>query len=179
VGFHADLDARVGFPIPAIRLPPLRQDAKMFGSFPKYRSSSDKFSIWSESYGGHYGPVFADFFGKQNSLIIAGTIPAPAIQLHIDTVGLVNACIDIDTQIPSYPQFAFNNTFGIEAINETQYATAISSTAMCLNMTGVCRSMADEQDPEGLGNNDEVNKACLNAYLFCFSRMHDGYDKTV
>jgi carboxypeptidase C (cathepsin A) len=158
---------------------PSDAETNMLGSFPEYRANGDKFSIWSESYGGHYAPVFANFFEKQNDRIIAGTIPAPAIQLHIDTVGLVNACIDIDSQIASYPEFAFNNTYGIEAINETQYASAISSTAMCLNLTGICRSMADEQDPEGLGNNAEVNEACMSAYLFCFSKMHDGYDETV
>ena len=39
--------------------------------------------------------------------------------------------------------------------------------------------MADEQDPQGWGNNSAVNEACLDAYLYCFSKMHDGYDKTV
>jgi carboxypeptidase C (cathepsin A) len=179
VGFYADLDAGVGVLTPWTRFLPFDAKANMLGSFSKYQPSGDKFSIWSESYGGHYAPVYADFFEKQNERIVAGTLPAPAIQLHVDTVGLVNACIDIDTQMPSYPEFAFNNTYGIEAINQTQYESALSSAAMCRNMTSVCRTMADEQDPEGLGNKAEVNKACLNAYLFCFSKMHDGYDKTV
>jgi hypothetical protein len=123
--------------------------------------------------------VFADFFEKQNDRIIAGNISAPAIELHLDTVGLINACIDIDTQMPSYPEVAFHNTYGIEAINQTQYDSAVALTANCRNMSDICRSMADEQDPQGLGNNAEVNKACLEAYLYCFSKMHDGYDNKV
>ena len=148
----------------------------MLGRFPEYRPSSDRFSIWTESYGGHYAPVYSDFFEKQNDLIVAGTITAPAIQLHVDTIGLINACIDIDTQMPTYPEFAFNNTYGIQAINETQYQSAVASSATCQNMPSICRAMADEQDPQGLGNKPEVNKACLDAYLYCFSKMHDGYN---
>jgi carboxypeptidase C (cathepsin A) len=144
-----------------------------------YRPSSDKFSIWSESYGGHYGPVYAEFFETQNELIVAGTIAAPAIQLQLDTIGLINACIDIDTQMPMYPEFAFNNTYGIKAINESQYQSAVASSASCRNLTGICRTMADEQDPKGLGNNPAVNKACLDAFLYCFGNMHDGYNATV
>src|ERR1700761_656564 len=115
--------------------------------------------------------MYSDFFGKQNERIAAGTIAAPAIQLNIDTVGLVNACIDIDTQMPFYPEFAFNNTYGIEAINETQYQSAVASFPTCQNMTGICRTMADELDPQGFGNNSKVNEACLDAYLYCFSNM--------
>jgi hypothetical protein len=81
--------------------------------------------------------------------------------------------------MPSYPEFAFNNTYGIEAINETQYQAAIASSATCRNMTGICRSLADESDPQGLGNKVGVNKACLDAYLYCFDKMHDGFDPKV
>jgi carboxypeptidase C (cathepsin A) len=151
----------------------------MGGRFPEYRPKDDKFSIWTESYGGHYAPIYSDFFEKQNELIVAGTIPAPAIQLRLDTIGLVNACIDIDTQMPTYPEFAFNNTYGIQAINATQYRSAVESAATCKNMTRTCQALADEQDPKGLGNNPTVNKACLGAYLYCFSNMHDGYDQKV
>lgn len=78
--------------------------------------------------------------------------------------------------MPFYPEFAFNNTYGIQAINETQYRSAIADSATCRNMTSTCRAIADQQDPEGKGITPEVNKACLDAYLYCFSKMHDGYD---
>lgn len=178
MGYHADLDSGVSlilfYPYSAFQAERLTQ-----GRFPNYRPSGDRFSIWTESYGGHYGPIYADYFEKQNDLIAAGTIALPAIQLHLDTIGLVNACIDIDTQMPKYPEFAFNNSYGIQAINQTQYQTAIASSATCRNMTGICRTMADEKDPQGFGNNTVVNKACLDAFLYCFSKMHDGYDPKV
>ena len=136
-------------------------------------------SFWGESYAGHYVPTYSDYFEKQNDLIASGAVKSSAIPLHIDTVGLVNACIDIDTQMPSYPEFAFNNTYGIKAINETQYRSAIESAPACRNLTATCRRVADQQDPQGLGNNQAVNKACLDAFLFCFSKMHDIYDPSV
>lgn len=151
----------------------------MSDRFPKYGPNGDKFSIWSESYRGHYAPVYSDFFEKQNDLIAAGNSNTSAIQLHIDTIGLINACIDIDMQVASYPEFAFSNTYGVKAINESQYRSAVANTSTCLNLIGICRRTADEQDPQGVGNIAEVNEACLNAYLYCFSKMHDGYDPEV
>ena len=91
--------------------------------------------------------------------------------MQLDTVGLINACIDMNTQMPFYPEFAFNNTYGVEAINETQYKAAISSFPQCKIMTDSCRSMAGKLDPLGLGNNTEVNQACYSAYTYCFDKM--------
>ncbi|KAF2247337.1 alpha/beta-hydrolase [Trematosphaeria pertusa] len=145
--------------------------------FPEYQSKSNSFSIWGESYAGHYAPVYAAYFEQQNDRIANGSITGSAIQLHLDTVGLVNACIDMDTQMPFYPEFAFNNTYGFRTINETQYESAIAATETCRNMTATCRTMADEQDPEGLGTNLGVNEACLSAFMYCFATMHDGYTK--
>jgi hypothetical protein len=177
VGYHADLDTGVLPPLILLFLSALR--LMLVGRFPEYRPSGDKFSIWTESYGGHFGPVYADYFEKQNDLILSGDVLSPAIPLHLDTLGLVNACIDIDTQMSFYPEFAFNNTYGIQAINETQYQDAVASSAMCRNMTGVCLTTAEKYDPQGLGNKADVNKACLDAYLYCFAKMHDKFDPRV
>ncbi|KAF2871419.1 carboxypeptidase S1, partial [Massariosphaeria phaeospora] len=147
--------------------------------FPKYQSDDNRFSIWGQSYGGHWVPVVASYFEQQNDRIADGTLTGAAVQLHLDTVGLLNACVDIDTQMPFYPEFAFNNTYGFKAINETQYLSAVAASGTCRNMTGICRKMADEEDPEGLGNNPEVNKACLDAFMYCFGTMHAGYTKEV
>jgi hypothetical protein len=91
----------------------------------------------------------------------------------------MNACIDIDTQMPFYPEFAFNNTYGIKAINETQYQSALAASGQCRALSATCRAMADEKDPLGHGNVPDVNDACLEAYLFCFRTMHSGFDKQV
>lgn len=111
-------------------------------------------------------------------MIADGTLKNSAIQLHIDTVGLVNACIDIDTQIDFYPKYAYNNTYGLQIINETQYESALAALPQCKNMTATCRALADTKDPAGFGNDTDVNEACLGAYLYCFSKLHDDFYKS-
>ncbi|KAF2621155.1 alpha/beta-hydrolase [Macroventuria anomochaeta] len=146
--------------------------------FPGYKSKDNRFSIWGESYAGHYNPIYADYFEQQNSLIAGGSLKGSAIELHIDTIGLVNACIDIDTQIDYYPEFAYNNTYGLQFINETQYESALAASPQCKNLTAECRTLAEAKDPRGLGNQPDVNKACLDAFLYCFSNLHDDFDKS-
>jgi carboxypeptidase C (cathepsin A) len=148
--------------------------------FPKYKSKDNKFSIWGESYDGHYGPIYADYFETQAEKIEQNSVLPNAtntrdIPLHLDTVGFINPCIDIDTQMPFYPEFAMNNTYGIQAITPENYKYAVESTATCTSMSATCKSLADTQDPEGLGNVPAVNDACFNAFDFCFSSMHQNY----
>ncbi|KAH8772572.1 Alpha/Beta hydrolase protein [Diaporthe sp. PMI_573] len=91
-----------------------------FEEFPKYKPHDEKISLWAESYGGHYGPKIMDFFHKQNKKIDDGEISGPGTHyLHLDTLGLVNACIDNLVQDESYSTFAWNNTYGVKAVNET------------------------------------------------------------
>ncbi|KAI3396410.1 hypothetical protein diail_12218 [Diaporthe ilicicola] len=91
-----------------------------FEEFPEYKPHDEKISLWAESYGGHYGPKIMDFFHKQNEKIADGDISGPGTHyLHLDTLGLINACIDTHVQDESYSFFAWNNTYGIKAINET------------------------------------------------------------
>jgi carboxypeptidase C (cathepsin A) len=147
--------------------------------FPKYRSLNNRFSIWGESYGGHWGTNTADYFVQQNDKIAAGYLKnTSAIPLHLDTVGFINACIDIDTQMIFFPEFAHNNTYGIQAINDTQYASAIAASPTCKNMTAACRTLAVAKDPNGIGNQRHVNTACSNAFKYCFDKMHSAYVKS-
>lgn len=147
--------------------------------FPEFKTKDNKFSIWGESYDGHYAPVFADYFETQAEKIESGKDDSTGeVALHLDTVGFINPCIDMDTQVASFPEFAFNNTYGVEAITEAQYEFAIASIPTCKKMSDECNALADSKDPNGLGNVPEVNKACSDAFKFCFSTMHDNYTST-
>ncbi|KAH7082743.1 Alpha/Beta hydrolase protein [Paraphoma chrysanthemicola] len=145
---------------------------------PFFTPKTNSFSIWGESYHGHYGPVFADYFESQNDLLANGTLSAPYIPIHIDTVGFINPCIDIDTQMIYYPKYARNNTYGIEAISQEDYDAAIAADPQCRNLTATCRSLAAAKDPNGVGNQPDVNRACKGAFDFCFTNMHDAFDKS-
>lgn len=146
--------------------------------FPKYKPKGNKFSIWSESYGGHYGPTFADYFETQSQHIADGSIDKSAIPLRLETIGLVNACIDMMTQMPSYTEMAYNNTYGIQFINETQYQAYQNRWPACSQKIEACRSLA-ERDPEGMGAITEVNQACSNAFTYCFGTVYPYDTRTV
>lgn len=81
-----------------------------FAEFPAYKPNDDRVSLWTESYGGHYGPGFFKFFQQQNEKIINGTIDEEGTHyIHLDTLGIVNGLLDNLIQFPSYNQMAYNN----------------------------------------------------------------------
>ncbi|SMQ56027.1 unnamed protein product [Zymoseptoria tritici ST99CH_3D7] len=83
------------------------------------RAGAKNFNLWTESYGGHYGPSFLSYFQEQNAKIVDGSVPG--YKLNFKTLGIINGIIDEYTQAPSYPQMAVNNTYGIKAYNDTVY----------------------------------------------------------
>jgi carboxypeptidase D len=48
------------------------------GAFPQY--SRNKFNFATESDGGHYGPVFSEYFETQNTAMILGQAPGEEIE---------------------------------------------------------------------------------------------------
>lgn len=81
-----------------------------FGEFPAYRPHDDRMSLWTESYGGHYGPAFFKFFQQQNEKIRNGSLTEEGTSyLHLDTLGIVNGLLDMVEQLPMYASMAYNN----------------------------------------------------------------------
>ena len=70
-------------------------------------------------------------------------------------------------QALSYPEILYNNTYGIEAINQTLYTDALDNYARpgigCRDQTVNCQTLADELDPDAHGDNELVNEVCRNA----------------
>ena len=66
-----------------------------------------------------------------------------------------------------YPEQAFNNTYGIQAIIEDEYeASKLAYTQEpggCRSLTEACRALATELDPDNFGNVPAVNEACIAA----------------
>lgn len=75
--------------------------------FPKYRSR--EFGLFSQSYGGHYGPEFASYFLEQNDAIDAGTVEGH--KLDMVALGINNGWIDPKTQYRSYATYAHRNRY--------------------------------------------------------------------
>lgn len=81
-----------------------------FFEFPHYKPHDDRISLWTESYGGHYGPGFTRFFQEENEKIRNGTHDdKTAHYLHLDTLGIVNGVIDTAHREEAGIIFPFNN----------------------------------------------------------------------
>jgi carboxypeptidase C (cathepsin A) len=102
---------------------------------------SKEFHLWTESYGGHYGPVFFKYFERQNALLLKNN-STTGVHLNLATLGIGNGIIDEYVQASSFPDFAMNNTYGIKAVNETVYnymKFALTMANGCLDQISYCR----------------------------------------
>jgi carboxypeptidase C (cathepsin A) len=99
--------------------------------FSKYASRD--FAIWTESYGGHYGPTFAAYFLSQNAAIAAGTITGVKINLKVLSIG--NGLTDPYSQYPGYVKYAQSNPYHALVSSST-----IKSANTSLYQSGGCLS---------------------------------------
>jgi carboxypeptidase C (cathepsin A) len=126
------------------------------------------FNLWTESYGGHYGPGFYNYFYQQNEAIRNGS--TPGVELQMDTLGIINGIIDEDIQAPYYPEFAVNNTYGIKAVNDTVYELmryAYYVPDGCHDQIGYCKE-SDRSTAEG-------QLTCAQATNLCRSMVEEPY----
>ena len=138
-----------------------------FEEFPAYKPHDDRISLWTESYGGHYGPAITSFFQRQNERIADGSLDALGAHfLHLDTLGIINGCVDSLLQDRAYVDFAHHNTYGIQALSDDDYTDMLEKV---LGPGGVnewtrrCRALARDHDPSNIGDVDYVNAVCRNA----------------
>lgn len=156
-----------------------------FQEFPGYKPNDNRISIATESYGGRYGPSFAAYFQEQNDKILNGTADWDTENqthiLHLDTLFIINGCVDRYVQWPGYPQMAYNNTYGIKAINESRYEEVLDNLYKeggCLDQIEECRNLSLAYDPTNQGFNTSVNKVCQAAETFCSETIRDPYFDT-
>ncbi|KAK4935376.1 hypothetical protein LTR10_023554 [Elasticomyces elasticus] len=100
---------------------------------------STKFNLWTESYGGHYGPAFFDYFQQHNQAILNGTESGKYFEFV--NLGIINGIISEYIQAPEYPKFAVGNTYGIPLVNQTVYDYMTFATYMtngCLDQISLC-----------------------------------------
>jgi carboxypeptidase C (cathepsin A) len=154
-----------------------------FQEFPQHKPNDDRISIATESYGGRYGPAFAAYFQEQNERILNGTWDEQGQThlLHLDTLLIINGCIDRYVQWPGYPRMMYNNTYGIKAVNESRYEGVLDDLYReggCLDQIEECRNLSLAYDPTNQGFNTSVNKVCEAAETFCSSNIRDPYFDT-
>jgi len=151
-----------------------------FQEFPGYKPNDNRISIATESYGGRYGPAFSAYLQEQNERILNGTWNEANQThiLHLDTLFIINGCVDRLVQWPGYPKMAYNNTYGIKAYNSSRYDQVIEdlySPTGCLAQIENCRNLSLAYDPTNQGYNRTVNRVCQAAETFCTEHVRDPY----
>ncbi|KAK3202465.1 hypothetical protein GRF29_161g1284583 [Pseudopithomyces chartarum] len=151
-----------------------------FQEFPGYEPNDNRISIATESYGGRYGPAFAAYFQEQNERIENGTFTEVGEThiLHLDTLFIINGCVDRLVQWPGYPLMAWNNTYGLQAYNDSRYEGVLDALYRedgCLAQIEECRNLSLAYDPTNQGYNSSVNAVCKAAETFCSEEIRDPY----
>ncbi|KAI0945691.1 hypothetical protein AcW1_001853 [Taiwanofungus camphoratus] len=83
-----------------------------------------EFAFWTESYGGHYGPVFAAYFLQQNLAVVDGSISG--VPLNLRYFGIGDGLTDPLSQYASFITYAASNPY---------YPLVSSSTISTVNTT--------------------------------------------
>jgi len=132
-------------------------------------------------FGGKYAPTYTAYFNEQNEKINSIPWENRTIPIHIDTIGIINGCTDMLSQAAFYPDMAFNNTYGIQAITLDEYESSklnFSRPGGCRSLTETCRALATEFDPNNHGNVPLVNEACIAADNYCGNFVLGPYLRT-
>jgi carboxypeptidase D len=99
--------------------------------------------------------------------------------LDVDTLGLLNGCVDTLVEQPFYPLYLLNNTY-LPLIMEQNYTDRIDAFATpgkgCKGLINACRGNATLLDPQFLGTNQIVNDICNITFLACFADVQGGSD---
>ena len=156
-----------------------------FQEFPKYKPKDNAISVFTDWFGGRYGPALAAFFEEQNHRIAnqSSDEKREAYAIRLDTLGIVNGCIDLETQESAYLMMANNNTYGIKTFNETDWKEAleiksnktvfqelmqyINDPDGCDAVASRCQDQAAEGHPDYTSTNETVNSACSDAADTC------------
>ncbi|KAK8054710.1 hypothetical protein PG994_009777 [Apiospora phragmitis] len=139
---------------------------------------SRRFHLWTESYGGHWGPGFFRHFWEQNERIRNGTTGGRGVQLEMGSLGIINGLVSARVQYPFYPEFGRNNTYGI-AVNEFTYKLM----KLNMEMTGGCKTAVDnciltDHLPQGETLCAHAHMVCTNLVVGPFTTLggRDNYD---
>ncbi|KAF2690181.1 carboxypeptidase S1 [Lentithecium fluviatile CBS 122367] len=133
--------------------------------------------LFAESYGGQYGPTFADYFEDQNERRRSGEISANnTLEIKLATLGIINGLVDMLIQMPFTASFVFNNTYGLQAIDQTKYLNLLSDFKApdgCQERVKRCRERMRVRDPEGQGEkfDDATSFVCAKASDACYKLL--------
>ncbi|KIM38249.1 hypothetical protein M413DRAFT_420804 [Hebeloma cylindrosporum] len=159
---YIDQPVGVGFSHGDLKVGTSQQAASDIWTFMQIFLSDSRFSkyqpnnlaIWTESYGGHYGPTFAAFFLSQNAAIAAGTLSG--LKLNLKVLGVGDGLTDPLVQYPGYITYAANNPY-----HPLVSSSVISRANSSWTSSGGCKAQITSC------YNGGSNSVCSKAQNFC------------
>ncbi|KAI9927429.1 hypothetical protein MW887_003042 [Aspergillus wentii] len=132
------------------------------GAFPQY--SRETFHFTTESYGGHYGPVFNEYIEQQNA-----NLPTGAKKIHLGSVMIGNGWYDPIIQYQAYYNFTVSpgNTYDYLPFNHSVAALLYN------NLYGPGNCFDQLRDCAARG----WNEICSVADNFCANHVESIYDE--
>ncbi|KAJ9353715.1 hypothetical protein DTO027B9_5158 [Paecilomyces variotii] len=132
------------------------------GAFPQY--SREKFHFTTESYGGHYGPVFNEYIEQQNKNLAPG-----AKEIKLESVMIGNGWYDPIIQYQAYYNFTVypGNTY-----DYLPYNASITSL-LYNNLYGPGNCLDQLLD---CAAHPAINEICSTADTFCANHVESIYD---
>ena len=130
------------------------------GAFPQYSRSS--FNFATESYGGHYGPVFNEYIETQNAANIPG-----AHKISLETVLIGNGWFSPLLQYEAYYNFTVDpgNTYDVtfNKMTQNQMYNNLYGPGNCVDQLNDCAARG-------------INEVCNAADNFCANQVETLYD---
>ncbi|KAH9915914.1 serine carboxypeptidase [Fomitopsis serialis] len=133
--------------------------------FSKYQEN--EFAIWTESYGGHYGPAFAAHFLQQNDAIANGSITGTPLNLKY--LGVGDGLTDPLSQYPGYIEYASENPY-----HPTVSQSTVSQASTAWNESGGCKDQITAC--YNGGSDDTCSTAQYNCNNDILSPLSGDYD---
>lgn len=120
--------------------------------FSKYQNND--LAIWTESYGGHYGPAFAAHFLSQNAAIDKGTVSG--IKMNLKVLGIGDGLTDPLVQYAQYLTYSQSNPYHplVSSSVFSRASRAWSSPGGCKDQITACYAAID-------------NFTCTAAQAYC------------
>ncbi|PTU22269.1 hypothetical protein P175DRAFT_0521452 [Aspergillus ochraceoroseus IBT 24754] len=134
------------------------------GAFPQY--SREEFHFTTESYGGHYGPVFDEYIEQQNA-----NLPHGAKKVKLRSVMIGNGWYDPLIQYQAYYNFTGSQVYPGNTYDYLPFNESISSM-LYNNLYGPGNCVSQLLDCAARG----TNEICSTADSFCANLVENVYD---
>ena len=131
------------------------------GAFPQY--SRETYNFATESYGGHYGPVFNEYIETQNAQNVPGSH-----KISLDAVLIGNGWYDPIIQYQAYYNFTVypGNTYDYSPYNastKAQLYNNLYGPGNCIDQLNYCKASG-------------INEICSAGDQFCANQVESIYD---